>query len=109
MSDKIYDVVLVFEVCCAGNARRLIECKVDQVIMPVEGTPEGSIIRGFLLHHSLHIMEEIRLFVNYFLLVVLGVRKEEIEERVFLHGTCCTGGVGCSGSHNVCENREEIH
>lgn len=60
--------------------------KADRAILPVEGTLEGNAVRNYdlLLHHSLHIVEEIRLFVNYCLLVAPGVRKEQVR-RVMSH------------------------
>lgn len=48
--------------------------RADRAILPVESTLEGSVVRNYdlLVHHSLHIVQEIQLFVHYCLLVVPG-------------------------------------
>ncbi|GLJ46122.1 hypothetical protein SUGI_0971560 [Cryptomeria japonica] len=60
--------------------------RADRAILPVEGTLEGNVVRNYdlLLHHSLHVVDEIQLFVNYCLLAAPGVRKEDLR-RIISH------------------------
>nr|WGU11307.1 arogenate dehydratase/prephenate dehydratase 4 [Crinum x powellii] len=59
---------------------------VDKAVLPIENTFSGSIHRNYdlLLCHRLHIVGEVQLPVDYCLLGLPGVRKEEIK-RVLSH------------------------
>ena len=74
---------------CKGyeDTLRAVESRrADRAILPVESTLEGSMVRNYdlMLHHNLHIVQEIQLFVHYCLLVVPGVTKENVR-RVISH------------------------
>ncbi|ONK74956.1 uncharacterized protein A4U43_C03F11830 [Asparagus officinalis] len=58
----------------------------DKAILPIENTYSGSIHRNYdlLLCHALHIVAEVQLSVDYCLMALPGVRKEELK-RVLSH------------------------
>uniref|UniRef100_A0A0C9RWP1 arogenate dehydratase n=1 Tax=Wollemia nobilis TaxID=56998 RepID=A0A0C9RWP1_9CONI len=77
----------------------------ERAILPVEGTLEGNVVRNYdlLLHHSLQIVDETQLFVNYCLLAAPGVSKSEIR-RVISHPTAlahCSHGLAKVGLGGV--------
>ncbi|KAJ6853339.1 arogenate dehydratase/prephenate dehydratase 1, chloroplastic-like [Iris pallida] len=59
---------------------------VDKAVLPIENTLSGSFQRNYdlLLRHRLHIVGEVQLAVNYCLMALPGVRKENLL-RVFCH------------------------
>lgn len=59
---------------------------VDKAVLPIENTYSGSIHRNYdlLLRHRLHIVEEVQLSVDYCLMALPGVKKEELK-RVLSH------------------------
>lgn len=60
----------------------------DRAVLPVESTMEGCTVRNYdlLLQNDLHIVQEVSLFVDYCLLAMPGVGKEELR-RVISHPT----------------------
>lgn len=58
----------------------------DKAVLPIENSVGGSIHRNYdlLLRHKLHIVGEVQMLVNHFLLGLPGTRKEEIK-RVLSH------------------------
>ncbi|KAH9544016.1 hypothetical protein CY35_13G095700 [Sphagnum magellanicum] len=59
---------------------------VDRAVLPIENSLGGSIHRNYdlLLQHRLHIVGEVQLLVHHCLLVIPGVKKEELQ-RVISH------------------------
>ncbi|CAA6656311.1 unnamed protein product [Spirodela intermedia] len=68
-----------------GDAVRAVKRdEADRVILPVESTTEACAVRNYdlLLQNDLHIVQEIRLFVDYCLLAMPGVRKRELRKVI---------------------------
>ncbi len=59
---------------------------VDRAVLPIENSLGGSIHRNYdlLLQHRLHIVGEVQLLVHHCLLVIPGVKKQELQ-RVISH------------------------
>ncbi|CAA7391861.1 unnamed protein product [Spirodela intermedia] len=68
-----------------GDAVRAVKRdEADRLVLPVESTTEACAVRNYdlLLQNDLHIVREIRLFVDYCLLAMPGVRKRELRKVI---------------------------
>ncbi|CAN6481173.1 unnamed protein product [Victoria cruziana] len=70
----------------AGAVEAVEKGEADRAVVSVESTMEGNQVRNYelLLERSLHVTQEINLFVHYCLLAIPGVRKREVK-RVISH------------------------
>ncbi|MQL83599.1 hypothetical protein Taro_016100 [Colocasia esculenta] len=69
----LYDAVLAVK---AGHA--------DRAVLPVEGTTDACAVRNYdiLLQNDLHIVQEVSLFVDYYLLAMPGVGKKGLRKVI---------------------------